>query len=545
MRVSSTSICTPSTVASVESSPGVGGAADDVEEVESETQLVVFQAPSWLAEFLAGTGIATLQYKIQLERNKRMDEFYTNPYPITATMVESNYFDFCVGSVTILNCAILGWEVSLDEGDPAENIFFVLEVVFSLLFLVEWCMRLVVYGWIWPYEFANAVDTFLVFGTGIFLRPLTILGIDNSGLRIFTALRIFRLARTARVFRLYPGFTEMWVLLNGLMTSARPLTWVTVIAVVVLYIFAVAATELVGRNPDYADHEAGQELFGDLAKSMFTMVQLMTLDKWCDEIARPVMGPQPFVLSVFFISFIGIGVFVFWNLITAVVVDSARRIYEQDDQQQAKDLEEAKKRDLSALKDLFLEIDTDKSGCLDKAEFFGQLKNKRMKRTLDLLEMKEADMEYVWEILDDGDGTLSIREFTDGVRRMKGDAKAKDIHDCIKRLGHTKAKQLLLKTKVQKFVNTIREIDIMASRVKDDTEDVMSLFLEMYHRLDAQIQKGSNKTKKGVVTQDFKGARLPAKFHDYSAKQEEEERKKEELQAQHCLPGGNPGELVE
>merc|ERR1740117_849553 len=141
-------------------------------------------------------------------------------------------------------------------------------------------------------------------------------------------------------------FREAWILINGLTTSMQPLFWVAVIAIAVLYVFAVGVTELVGRNSKFKDDPYAMELFGDLTKSMFTLLQLITLDTWNEEIARPTMDKEPFWLPMFYITFVGVGVFVFWNLITAIVVDSAFKIAKEDAAQQAKEVEDEKKLEL-------------------------------------------------------------------------------------------------------------------------------------------------------------------------------------------------------
>merc|ERR1719277_273603 len=171
----------------------------------------------------------------------------------------------------------------------------------------------------------------------------------------------------------------------------------------ILYIFAVAGVELIGRDSALVDDEEVQELFGDLFKSMFTMFQLMTLDTWADTIAWPVMHLQ-FHYSLFFVVFIGLGVFVFWNLITAVIVENAFSIAKEDSAHQAKEAEMDKKRELKELANLFLEIDKDGSGELTTEEFFGAMRNKKVQNMIALLELKPQELEDVWNILDDGDG---------------------------------------------------------------------------------------------------------------------------------------------
>ena len=79
----------------------------------------------------------------------------------------------------------------------------------------------------------------------------------------------------------------------------------------------------------------------------YTMIQLLTLDTWADDIARWVIGvhnPETheivdgvFYYCLFFVFFIGIGVFVFWNLITAIIVETAFAISDSDANSQARE----------------------------------------------------------------------------------------------------------------------------------------------------------------------------------------------------------------
>jgi len=205
-----------------------------------------------------------------------------------------------------------------------------------------------------------------------------------------------------------------------------------------LYVFSIAAIEMIGKHPDFEGDETVEELFGDLLSSMFTMFQVMTLDTWAFHIVRPLMqkarSPDSFLISVFFVFFITLAVFVLMNLITAVIVENAFSIAKEDSEQQAKLAEREKITELKNLAELFLEIDVDGSGELTTKEFQQALLNPRIETKLTVLEMDKAELKEVWRTLDDGDGLLTVEEFTNGLRRMKGDAKAKDLLDMLKRL---------------------------------------------------------------------------------------------------------------
>ena len=132
--------------------------------------------------------------------------------------------------------------------------------------------------------------------------------------------------------------------------------WTILIATVVLYLGGLAATEIIGKSELFLDEPNIQYLFGDLLKSMYTMIQLLTLDTWVDTIARYAIDPTfsangkaYFPYCIFFVLFIGIGVFVFWNLITAIIVETAFAISSDDSNSQARELEMAKKAEIESL----------------------------------------------------------------------------------------------------------------------------------------------------------------------------------------------------
>jgi len=459
------------------------------EEREAKQEwLTSVETPEWLELIFAATGISYLSYKIEQERERRGEDYFVNPFPGTHALVTSMKFELAVGFAIIVNCVLIGWEASLDEGE-LEGFFSACEHVFVIFFFVEWCMRMLACGWVWVFEFLNFCDTVLVFGTGVLLKwVMEPLGSDIGFLRIFTVLRALRLARLAKSVRLMPFFKELWILIQGLTNSARPLLWTFVIALIILYVFAVAATELIGRRQIFLDDDHTQERFGNLLRSMFTMFQLMTMDTWGFDIARPVMKKDG-ALGLFFVAFVGIAVFIFWNLITAIIVENAFTIAQSDSAHQAKEIEHQKKRDLKVLADLFLEIDKDGSGELTSEEFFGALHNKKVKQMLDLLELKVDELEDVWNTLDDGDGLLTIKEFTNGIRRMKGAAKAKDVIDTVKRLRHTVLGHAQLKSQVDQFGNTLSALEQDVRRIAYDTGEVVGLFQEMYHRLQVHIER--------------------------------------------------------
>jgi Ca2+-binding EF-hand superfamily protein len=230
----------------------------------------------------------------------------------------------------------------------------------------------------------------------------------------------------------------MWLLLRGLIESFRTLLWTLLIIIVVLYVFAIASVELIGKHEDFVNSAHTQERFGTLYKSMFTLFQVMTLDTWADSVVRPLMEKQPY-LCLYFIFFITVSVFVLMNLITAVIVENAFSIAKDDEEMKAKQVEKRNQDEIKGLAIMFKDLDEDQSGELNKREFLNALTKPKFLNKLKMLDMKEEDCYEVWDLLDDGDGLLTVEEFTGGLRRMKAGARSKDILDMLKRLRNSLA----------------------------------------------------------------------------------------------------------
>jgi Na+-transporting methylmalonyl-CoA/oxaloacetate decarboxylase gamma subunit len=465
---------------------------------KEEAPITEFGFPPALEVLLDLFGVNDLIHSIEQERERRLPgNNYQNPFPDIFLLVASERFEALVAWMILANCFTIGLQATFEEGEGA-GMFDVFEHIFVLFFFVEWLLRNLAFGWIWIFELPNFLDTILVFGTGVLLKwLLEPLGHDISQFRMFTVLRALRLVRQVHAVRLKPAFKELWILIRGLLSSFRPLFWVFLIATAILYVFAVLSTTLVGHDKQFEDDDYLQELFGDTLKSFVTMFQLMTLDTYFDLIMRPVMAREP-LMGVFFIVFVLLGVFVFMNLVTAVIVDTAFNIAQADKENEGKEKENAKKEDLKRLAEIFLEMDKDGSGDLSKREFdFALQTNKRVKETMNLMELTMDEMQEIWEVLDmeDENNQLTIKEFTNGIRRMKGIAKSKDIIDTNKRLLYVQERCGEVNLQVLAMRDELDVLDEDTQTINEDSSELLGLFQEMVLRLDGYTKDCAKKDK--------------------------------------------------
>lgn len=201
-------------------------------------------------------------------------------------------------ALIVLNALILGLETDARIHEAIGHYLMAIDQVILIIFIAELVLLIAARGWRF---FADPWCVFDFIVVGIALVPAT------------GSLSVLRALRVLRVLRLINKIESMRKVVSGLLTSLPSLGSVFSLIVIIFYVSAVIATNTFGT--------AFPERFGDMFLSAFTLFQVMTLEGWAEEIARPVMQVFPYAW-IFFLIFILIATFVIVNLFIAVIVDS-------------------------------------------------------------------------------------------------------------------------------------------------------------------------------------------------------------------------------
>lgn len=400
-------------------------------------------------------------------------------------IVESARFNVSVTLVIVLNAVYIGLET--DYRDPESSIdgsaaiadevggavgesnynhpgWYVGELVFTVIFTVELVLRLLAYKSAFFYEAWNNFDFLLVsvaIVNSMLLLAMLIKGADSQEggtLDVFVAMRVAKLLRLARIFRLLRFFKELWLLVSGVLQSVRTLMWMWTLVLIVVYVFGIFMTRIVGQPHgcallpksaghsllvecevddgihDRCDSETGRpvcdtmmdQYFGTVAQSMLTLFQMITTEDWA-LVARRAMGHVPF-LWVGIIFFLSITTFALMNVVIAVIVESTLDQALVTKEDIGKRLDSERKKALEKIYEVFRIADVDGNGELTKEEFLHALNDPEVKRAFHEVEIDMHNAESLFDILDyDMSGALDIKEFIDGCMRTRGDAKAKDV----------------------------------------------------------------------------------------------------------------------
>ena len=198
----------------------------------------------------------------------------------------------------VLNAAILGLETNHELMAEWGEVLHWLDHAILWVFIAEIIVLIAARGWGY-FKDPWCVFDFIVVGIAL---------IPASG-----SLSVLRALRVLRVLRLINKVESMRKVVGGLLSSLPGLGSVFGLILIIFYVAAVIATDLFREEfPDW---------FGNLGASAYTLFQVMTLEGWSQDIARPVMEHYPHAW-IFFVLFILIATFIIFNLFIAVIVDS-------------------------------------------------------------------------------------------------------------------------------------------------------------------------------------------------------------------------------
>jgi voltage-gated sodium channel len=196
-----------------------------------------------------------------------------------------------------VNAIILGLQTDKDIFASYGPLLDTLDRIILAVFVIELLTRFYVFGWRMLKDPWSIFDIFVV---GVALVPA------SGHLAVLRSLRILR------ALRLISSVPSMRRVVSGLLTAIPGMASIVMLLLLVLYVSAVMATQLFGA--------AFPESFGTLGSSVFTLIQIMTMEGWAD-ISGPVMERYSYAW-VFFLVYMLVTSFAVLNLFIGIIVDA-------------------------------------------------------------------------------------------------------------------------------------------------------------------------------------------------------------------------------
>jgi len=176
-----------------------------------------------------------------------------------------------------------------------------------------------------------------------------------------SSVAVLRLFRLLRVLRLVTAIPKLQLLVNALLKSIPSMGYVSVLLMLLFYVYAVAGVIFFSKNdPVY---------FGDIGASLITLFRIVTLEGWSEILYIEMRGcasfgyddmkelcthsqAQPIIAVIYFVSYILVGTMVLLNLFIGVIMNGMEEAKEETDELNAQELSNEDKKAHDLIKEL-------------------------------------------------------------------------------------------------------------------------------------------------------------------------------------------------
>ena len=218
---------------------------------------------------------------------------------------EARWFSNLTTAIIIIYSSVLGFKTLGENDTELSSLFYVFDYFITIYFLVEILIKML------------AEKRFLDFfksGWNIFdfvIVVVTLIPLDNS-----TMAAVARLFRIFRVLRLLTARPELKKIIDMLIGAIPSIVDIVILMFIIFYIYAILG------NFMFDGVESG--LWDDLLIAMLTLFRILTFEDWTDVMYE---GMEVYPWSwIYFVSFIILAAFVFYNLFVAVIIGEMEKI---------------------------------------------------------------------------------------------------------------------------------------------------------------------------------------------------------------------------
>jgi len=206
---------------------------------------------------------------------------------------------------------------------------------------------------------------------------------------------------------------------------------------------------------DKARLKALLDLTGGLDRMMSLLVQVLMQDSF-HAFLREILVFISWSW-MFWYAYLAVAVIVLMNLVTAIIVENAIESSKADHDHMVNETERNRQKDIDRMRKVFTSMDTDGGGTISWEEFSRSFEDEELSKTWKVLDIDQKDAWELFQLLDDGDGEITIDDFIEALHRMRGVAQAKDMF----RL----QKMLVL---VMNSIDTMSARELFQARTKTD-----------------------------------------------------------------------------
>mmetsp|Transcript_102657 Transcript_102657/g.182388 ORF Transcript_102657/g.182388 Transcript_102657/m.182388 type:complete len:528 (+) Transcript_102657:29-1612(+) len=368
-------------------------------------------------------------------------------------LVAHPIFDTATAFVILCNAVMIGAEVqvtALIGVSPPE--FTILGQCFNVFFLLELLVRLFAFKLFFFKDPENAAWNYFDLALVLLATFDTIIllsGVDlGASSMVFTSVKTMKMFRILRLFRVFRFSRKLSELATMITDSLNALLWAVVMMVLIIYIFAIiiasnSGTWLTSQLDPHGEGlnwlsialESGDEniqevarRFGTLSSTANTLLQIMLGGSdWGDIV--DMSGSTGSLVPLLLYIYVAFTMLAVLNVVTGVFVDNALENTKKQQQYQIDQAKDAEQDMLQQMTAFFEAVDTDGDGCITSEELMDMSQHDDLLTVLAIWGFRSEDVLGLYDLLDtDGSGTISFTEFSEAIDRLRGPARAIDLH---------------------------------------------------------------------------------------------------------------------
>ncbi len=246
-------------------------------------------------------------------------------------IVENKWFTVGIMLLIVLNGILIGVQTYDDAPDSIRVIQLCILFVFFIEIILRWTGRRTTQEYV--DDWWNWFDIFiLVIGIIPEVADIVLQSTDEEA-NILSTLRILRVVQLTRSIR---AISELQLLIGVLIKSIRSLSYIAVLFLLIMYIYAIIGVTLF-RNPNYEASEhlkitvSNPDPYGDLGEAFFTLFRILTGEDWTDLRYnllknKHVNGTSPnasdMVVTGYHVSWMVIAAYLLINLVIGAIVNN-------------------------------------------------------------------------------------------------------------------------------------------------------------------------------------------------------------------------------
>lgn len=283
-------------------------------------------------------------------------------FSLCSKIANSSWFKNSITIVILFAGLLIGIETYHEFASQHMGLLHLLDQGILLVFIIEIVVKILAEGrrpWRYFYDSWNVFDFIIV--AAVFM--------PFGG----SSIAILRLLRLLRVLKLVRALPKLQLLVNALLRSIPSMGYVSLLLLLLFYIYAVAAVTFFGENDPVH--------FSDLQTAMLSLFRVVTLEDWTDIMYINMHGcanygydgimekctnsnAYPLGAALFFVSFVLLGTMIVLNLFIGVIMtgmDEAKKSMDEANNIEVKNDEESVsianlKQEIKTLQEMILDL---------------------------------------------------------------------------------------------------------------------------------------------------------------------------------------------